>query len=357
MNEILIAVLILTGVGLVAGILLSYFSKVFYVEEDPRIDQVENALPGANCGACGLAGCRDYAKAVASGKDIPACPVGGPETAKKVADIMGSEAGEVEKKVALVKCAGTTERTTRRGQLVGIHDCRSASLIGGNKECRYGCLGFGDCNEVCPVNAIHIYAGGVAIVDPDACIGCGLCVKACPLGIIEMVAVSRKLHVLCSSKESALAVKKACQVGCIGCKICSRKDSGFIVEDSLARYEGTENSSDAPFVCPNNVIVDTRVYSTKEFIESASAMEHFNSEKETYKEKERQEKAAAAAIAAEKKKAAAVAPKEVAGKEKDEVVPTKETAQISSVKEVDKKEEKSDQISDSTPVSNSGKED
>ncbi|MBN2723612.1 MAG: RnfABCDGE type electron transport complex subunit B [Deltaproteobacteria bacterium] len=300
MSEILTAILVLTGVGLAAGLLLSYFSRVFYVEEDPRIDLVEEALPGANCGACGMAGCRDYAKAVATSQDVPGCPVGGPETAVKIAEIMGSEASEVEKMVALVKCAGTMERTTRRGELVGISDCRSASLIGGNKECRYGCLGYGDCMSVCPVNAIKIYSGNIAVVDPDVCIGCGLCVKACPLGIIDMVPASRTMHVLCSSKDAGAQVKKACQVGCIGCKICSRKDSSFQIEDNLAVFTGTEGNADAPFVCPNDVIVDTRVYSVLSFVESEKAREHFTNAKEKFKTLEREERAR---IAAEKKAA------------------------------------------------------
>ncbi|MBU1240166.1 RnfABCDGE type electron transport complex subunit B [Myxococcota bacterium] len=312
MNGILIAIVVLFGTGLALGLLLAYFSKVFHVEEDPRIDQIEEVLPGANCGACGMAGCRDYAKACVGEGEPPACPVGGAAVSSAVAKILGTVAQDVEAMVALVKCAGTEKRATARGPLEGVNRCAEAFLLGGNKDCRHGCMGYGDCVRVCPADAITIYQGNVAIVDADKCIGCGLCVQACPSHVISMVPKSRTVHVLCNSKDIAALTRTSCTVGCIGCRICARSDAAFVIEDNLASFTGTTAESTVPYVCPNDVIVDTRAFSVRAFVESDRAREDFTAAKTEFKEKERLEKLAAAEA---KKAAAAKAAQEKAAAE------------------------------------------
>lgn len=293
--SILIPVLVLMGVGIIAGIALAYFSRIFYVKEDPRIGQIEEVLPGANCGACGYAGCRDYAKAQAAnnGEGVPPCPVGGKTVAEKVAQILGVAVSNVEDKVALVRCAGIRHRATMRAELVGVRDCATAAILGGNKTCRYGCMGYGDCVTVCPTNAITVYAGGVAIVNPEACIGCGLCVQKCPIGVIQMVPKSRRVHVLCASLDPALVTKSACKVGCTGCKACNRKETAFVVENNLAMFTGTACDYEVCFACPSDAIVHTDHFSVLAFVESEEARADFAMEKASFKEKEKAARAAA----------------------------------------------------------------
>lgn len=306
--EILYAVGILSGLGVLAGALLAYASKVFYVKEDPRVEEVDSILPQANCGACGYAGCRDFAKAIVSGEDI-VCPVGGPSVAELVAQILGKEAAEVEERVAFVKCAGTHDRAKKRATYHGVKTCAAAHLVGGDKECRYGCLGLGDCAAVCPTDAITI-SRGVAVIDPEKCIGCELCVQACPVNVIEMVPKSRKMHVVCNSQDPPQVARKVCDVACIACKICTRTDKNFTMEGNVAVFTGSEGGLDtAPFVCPTNAIMDESKYRALEFVLSDAVREAFEQDKAAYKERERAERAkrAAARKAAQQKKAAAQA--------------------------------------------------
>ncbi|MBU1068660.1 RnfABCDGE type electron transport complex subunit B [Myxococcota bacterium] len=292
--SILIPILVLTGVGVVAGLALAFFSRVFYVPEDPRVDQLEEALPGANCGACGFAGCRDYAKGlVARNGDVPPCPVGGQSTAEKVAAILGIAVSDVEEKVALVRCAGTRDRAAARGSMVGVRDCAAAALLGGPKSCRFGCMGLGDCGTVCPTKAITVYGGGVAVVDPALCIGCGLCVSKCPIDCIEMVPKGRRVHVLCNSRDPALVTRAACKVGCIACNLCTKKDPSFVVASNVAAFTGTTCDPEFCFACPNDVIVHTDRYEVLAFIESEEARTDYEAEKNEFKEKEKAARAAA----------------------------------------------------------------
>ncbi len=323
MKEILIAVVVLFVVGLGLSVLLAYFSKVFYVEEDPRIDEIEAILPGANCGACGAAGCRDFAKRCAAGGEIASCPPGGDEVTKKVSEIMGVDAVSAEPQVALVKCAGTESRATSRGVLLGVNSCAEALLLGGTKECRYGCMGYGDCTAVCNYGAITIYQGGVAIIDPDLCVGCTLCVAACPTKVISMVPKKQKAHVLCNSQDPTPVTKASCTVGCVGCKLCTRKDRGFVVENNLAVFTGEGVDPELPYCCPNDAIVDLGAYSALEFVESNRARQDYTTEKTEFKARERESrlkaaaerKAAAEKAAAEKRAAAAKGVAEPEGKE------------------------------------------
>jgi len=258
MITIIAAVLTLTILGLLFGLLLAVGSKIFAVEQDERIPMVQECLPGANCGGCGYAGCANLAEAIVNGEAaVNTCPVGGAETAKQIAAIMGVEAGETVKMTAYVRCSGGSN-ASRKYDYEGAIDCLAAlKVAGGPLECTYGCLGYGSCAKVCPNDAISI-KDGVAVVDPDACISCGKCVNACPRGIIAIVPANNKTHVACVSKAKGGEVRKICQVGCIGCGICAKNcpHEAITVVDFVARidYSKCQDCGKCAEVCPRKII-------------------------------------------------------------------------------------------------------
>lgn len=234
-------ILILGGIGIVAGLGLGIASKVFAIKVDPRVPRIREALPSANCGGCGYAGCDAYAKAVAAGEAaIDACPVGGSQTVIALAEIMGLDANEQEKQVAYVMCHGTCDKAKEKYDYEGIHDCLEASTIpgGGSKSCSYGCLGLGTCERVCPFGAIDII-DGVAVINEEKCTSCGKCINACPKALIELVPVSKRVRVACHSKDKGKDVKQACSVGCIGCRLCTKvcEPGAITVKDNIAHID------------------------------------------------------------------------------------------------------------------------
>lgn len=223
-STIVVAALLLGGLGLVFGGVLAIVSKVFSVPADPVFDAVREALPGANCGGCGFSGCDAYARAVAEGKaGVSQCPVGGAEAAKRIAAVMGVDAARMERKVAVVMCRGDVEKCHLRFRYDGPADCRSALLAGdGDKACRYSCLGGGDCEKACPFGAIHVNENRLAVVDEEACRGCGVCVSACPRGVLALMPVEHPVHRMCSAMERGKVVRDNCSAGCLGCGKCER---------------------------------------------------------------------------------------------------------------------------------------
>lgn len=218
--DIVIAIAVLGGLGLVFGLVLGAAAKVFHVEEDPRLEQLNEALPGANCGGCGFAGCSSYAKAIAEGAPVNLCPVGGQAVAERLAAIMGVEAGAATQHKAVVACQTTV--LPNRYDYQGISSCKACNtLFNGKLACPYGCLGFGDCAAVCPTGAIAL-VDGHAHVDPDKCIGCGKCQEACPKKIIFLYSDDKKPIVMCANHLMAIDTRKQCQTGCIGCGKCQR---------------------------------------------------------------------------------------------------------------------------------------
>lgn len=219
--EILTAVLCVGGIGIAFGILLAVASKFFAVEKDPRLDEITEALPGANCGGCGYAGCANMAAAILEGSaPVSGCPVGGETVSAKIAEIMGVGVTETERTTAVVLCSGNCGED--RFNYEGITDClAAANLAGGSKNCRYACMGLGTCVSLCPFGAISV-ENGVANVDEDKCKSCGKCVAACPKHIIKIVPYGRKVEVKCSSKDKGIVTKNSCETGCIGCKMCER---------------------------------------------------------------------------------------------------------------------------------------
>ena len=239
---------------------LGIASRAFHVDKDPRIDEVEEALPGANCGACGYAGCSSFAEAVVNGDAaIDGCPVGGEDVEEKIAEILDAEASSAEGEVARVLCRGGNKETKKDSNYQGIETCKAVDLMnGGNKSCQYGCLGYGDCVEVCPFDAIKMNENGLPEVDPDKCTGCGKCVEACPKNIITLYPSSKKNHIECSSPESGKVVSKICEVGCIGCSMCVKvcPVDAITMEDDLAviDYEECINCGLCAEKCPTGTI-------------------------------------------------------------------------------------------------------
>ncbi|MCR5834998.1 MAG: RnfABCDGE type electron transport complex subunit B [Lachnospiraceae bacterium] len=221
--EILYAALVVGGVGLIIGIILSVSGKFLSVPVDEKEVAIREVLPGNNCGGCGFAGCDALAESIAKGESEPnACPVGGAECAKKIGEIVGIEA-EAIKYVAYVKCAGDCDVAKQKYNYVGNYDCNDAANIpgGGAKSCGFGCLGLGSCVKACEFDAIHI-VNGKAVVDKEKCKACKKCIAACPKKIIELIPYDAKYVVKCSSKDRGLDVKKACTAGCIGCGLCAK---------------------------------------------------------------------------------------------------------------------------------------
>lgn len=254
---VLIAGAVVGGAGLLIGVLLGIAAIKLAVESDERIDAVRECLPGSNCGGCGYAGCDACAEAIVKGiAPVNVCP--GARHAD-IAAIMGTEAGEAVKNVAFVKCAGTCDKASIKYRYQGIADCKKASVVPGRgeKECSFGCMGYGTCVKYCKFDAIHI-VNGVAVVDQEKCTGCGQCIKNCPNGVIEYRPYNTKYAVRCSSKDKGKDVKAKCSTGCIGCGICTKQcEFGAVtVENNIAHidYEKCTGCGKCAEKCPQKII-------------------------------------------------------------------------------------------------------
>ncbi len=261
MKDILIPAAAMGAVGLALGALLAAASKIFAVKKDERAEKIAQCLPGANCGGCGFAGCGAYAEAVAAGNaDVDACVAGGQSSADKIAEIMGVATKAVEKKRAVVLCAGNTQTAAQKYFYNGDKSCIAAVKLpgGGHKECGYGCLGFGECAAVCKEGAITV-KDGLAYIDGEKCIGCGECVKACPKNLIELVPVKNKIVVKCKSCDKGASTRNKCESGCIGCKICEKNcpSGAIVVENNRAtiNYEKCSGCGLCAEKCPRKIII------------------------------------------------------------------------------------------------------
>ncbi len=263
------AILSISGLGLAFGIILSIAKIKLKVDKDPRILKISDALPGANCGACGLPGCNAYAqKIVENDMDISLCPVGGSETIAEIAEIMGKEAVAGVATIAKVHCQGTISVTKQKFEYDGPLSCKaSQGIMGGDKMCSYGCLGYGDCVAVCPFDAIIMSPEGLPVVNIEACTGCGNCVTACPRDIISLVPENFDVLVMCKNREKTPIMKKGCTVGCIGCQLCVKAckkvfednpniESAVTVDSFCAsiNYDICTNCYSCVEVCPVPVI-------------------------------------------------------------------------------------------------------
>ena len=233
---LLIAIATMGGLGFIFAGGLAIADKKLRVEENPLIGKVNDLLPGANCGACGKAGCYDFAVNVVEGKAaVNGCPVGGEETAKKVAEVMGVDAGSSVKMVPRILCrGGNSEAVDKMTVYYGPLSCSAMDIVsGGDKLCYYGCLGGGDCVEACPFDAMVMNDDGLPEVIEDLCTGCGMCEKACPRDVIEMHPIDREVFVFCKNHDDPKTSKDVCKVACLGCGICARKSDGGVEMDNF----------------------------------------------------------------------------------------------------------------------------
>ena len=257
-----VAVGFLTVLGIFLAIVLVVANKYLFVYEDPRIDEVEAMLPAANCGACGTAGCRNFAEKLVAGEVTPGqCTVNPKETSVAIADFLGVALGKVEKRVARLACAGGRHVARIRASYDGLSSCRAAALVsGGGKGCRWGCLGLADCEAVCEFDAISMDRYGLPVVDVDKCTACGDCVDVCPKDLFSLQPLSHQLWVACKSEDFGDAAEAECEVMCTACGRCAMDSpEGLItMQNNLATIDYTKNALASQIAierCPTGAIV------------------------------------------------------------------------------------------------------
>jgi electron transport complex protein RnfB len=257
---LIISVASMGGIGLILSLILVVADKKLAVKEDPRVEQALAALPGINCGACGFAGCSGFAAAVVEGKiSVSGCRPGGQEVAALLAQILEVEEAEAETpKKARVFCSGGLKEAVRDKVYMGVRTCEAAHIVGGDKACLYSCIGYGDCVDACPFDAIYMDENGLPIVILEKCTGCGECVKACPRNSMGLTDADEMIHVYCRSRDKGPVVRKICSAGCIACKLCEKDDDTGAVKvvDNLAVIDYSVHKEPLKAIerCPTKVI-------------------------------------------------------------------------------------------------------
>ena len=261
LHGVLIALIVIGGVGCIIGILLGFAGKAFEVPVDEKELAIREILPGANCGSCGYAGCDAMAAAIANGEaPVSGCPVGGDPIAEEIGKIMGQTVDAMERKVAFVRCCGDCEATTDKYTYSGPESCVTLGLVSdkGPKSCSFGCSGLGDCVRACDFDAIHIERG-IAVVDEAKCKDCRKCIEACPKGLIIEIPAGSASRVACVNPEKGKKIMNACKQGCIACKKCEKTcEAGAIkVEKGYAEidYSLCNNCGKCKEVCPRKCII------------------------------------------------------------------------------------------------------
>jgi RnfABCDGE-type electron transport complex B subunit len=258
--------LILTAVGALGGLtftlasLLVLANRKLYVEEDPRIDIVEEMLPLANCGACGFPGCRPFAEALVQGETLPGkCTVSNEDGREQIAGFLGVDVGAEEKQVARLACAGGTNVARNRAHYDGMSTCGAAAQVaGGGKNCFWGCLGLADCYEVCDFDAIRMDRHSIPVVDEEKCTACGDCVEACPKDLFSLHPASRRLWVACKSLDAGDELLEDCEVACTACGRCAMDGPGLITMENnlpVVDYDGYHATKEPIQRCPTGAIV------------------------------------------------------------------------------------------------------
>lgn len=260
MTTFISPVLLTVIIAVICAVLLTVASKLFYVPVDETAAKIREKLAGANCGACGYAGCDDYANALAADHDISCtlCTPAGAAAAEEIAKILGVSAGSSAPQVAIVKCSGSNDVTKKSMDYQGLSTCAAVKdFFGGPGECKFGCIGFGDCVKACAFDSIEV-CNGVARVYRDSCVGCGACAAACPKKIIDLVPKTNRVYVGCSSLDTGKIVNQICKVGCIGCRLCEKecKFDAIHVENNLAKVDpiACKNCGMCVKKCPKHII-------------------------------------------------------------------------------------------------------
>jgi len=234
--EIFIPAIVLLVLALGFSVMLALLSKKLVVKKDERVEQILALLPGANCGACGYAGCSGLAEALVSGKaELSACRATSKSKKNEIAKILNIPSSNESDVIVVVACGGGTACKDKY-EYQGYGDCRSMQLLAdGRKACSVGCMGMGSCTDACSYSACEVNMSGFAEINHAKCIKCGMCVKACPKGIIKFIPAHAKVYVKCSNKDKGLAVKNICSKGCIGCGLCAKicPNSAITMKDNL----------------------------------------------------------------------------------------------------------------------------
>jgi len=283
-SVLLFSILMLSLLGVALAIILYLVAQKFKVFEDPRIDQVEAVLPGANCGGCGYPGCRGFADAFVKSEDLSTffCPVGGNDTMSAAAAVMGKTVEAKDPEVAVIRCSGSPENRKRIVKYDGASSCKIAtSLYSGDTGCQFGCLGLGDCVAVCKFDAIYIDPVTLLpVVNDEKCTACGACVKACPKFIIELRKKgpkSKRIFVSCINKDKGGVARKACQVACIGCGKCVKVCPHYAItlENNLAYIDFNKCKLCRKCVeeCPTSAILELNFPPRKPKVEAEAQVE------------------------------------------------------------------------------------
>ena len=259
-ESILYPLISVGSLALIFGVILGFSAKKFAVESDPKVERIISVLPGANCGGCGFAGCAVFADLVVKGEaSYRGCPPGGASAAAEIARYMGVDATVSSRKAAFIKCNGSSDNIKRNYNYDGPKSCVSASQLatGGNKTCRYSCIGLASCKNACPFGAIKI-VDSIAVVITEKCSACGKCVAVCPKNLIEIVPDKNVVRVLCNSRDKGRLVRENCRAGCIGCNICQKQCpvGAITVVDNIAHidYEKCTSCMECVDKCPAKVI-------------------------------------------------------------------------------------------------------
>ena len=270
LGSIMLAVGVLGALALAAGALLVLAARRFAVEVDARIMQLEEALPGLNCGVCGFPGCSQFAEAVASEKSaVDGCLLGGSDCATDLAQIMGIELQEGDDPgQAYLMCGGGKDEAERSFEYIGVKDCHMAAALGGGPSaCSYGCIGFGSCVPTCPLGLIHMGDDDLPIIDSEACTGCGECIRSCPKQVLMLLPTGSEPIVACRSFDKGKAVRDVCSVGCVSCRLCVKAcPEGAVEMDesgalAIIDYHKCENRKSCIVSCPTNTIISRELLS------------------------------------------------------------------------------------------------
>lgn len=261
-NPFYVAILAMGGLGVLFSLFLSFAAWRFKVDEDSRVDEVVDILPNSNCGACGVPGCHSFAKKVVAGElPVSGCIPGGQDVADELSELLGVEAGEIKRNIAVLLCKGGKKEAPNLAEYYGDMTCEAAKLAGGGKGCVYGCVGYGDCVKSCDYDAMALDDNALPVIFYDKCIGCNDCIVACPYNLIELHPEDHKLFVYCKSRDKGQVSKKVCSVSCIACNLCAKDcpvEDGIEMVDELAviNYDNIVEGDEPTKRCPTQCILN-----------------------------------------------------------------------------------------------------
>lgn len=260
MTTVILSVFILGGVGFLCAIVLAIASRIFAVKVNPHIEAIANILPGANCSGCGFPSCYAYAQNMVENGAEPNRCVLATDKLDEISKVLGIKVAVAERRIATIKCQGAAT-TTKRYEYGGLPSCQLASLYSkGDKLCSYSCLGFGDCVELCPFDALSISERGTPLVNVEKCTGCGMCTTACPQNIITLIPREARVYIGCNSKDKGKVIRKICEIGCIKCSRCIKfcPENALSMQDSRVCIDYSRCISCGLCIeeCPRKIIKD-----------------------------------------------------------------------------------------------------